>query len=138
MTVSYLTILLAAVAGFLFGAVWYGGFSRQWLAALGKSDEQLKATAGFATPMAITFVAQLVMAWMLAGILAHLLKGGVAIDVRNGMLSAAFLWLGFLAPALVSNHAFQGARRALTLIDAGHWLGVLLIQGAIIGGWGLK
>ena len=35
------------------------------------------------------------------------------------------------------NHAFQGAKRSLTLIDGGHWLGVLLIQGAILGWWGV-
>lgn len=35
------------------------------------------------------------------------------------------------------NHAFQGQRGALTLTDGGHWLGVLLIQGAILGWWGV-
>lgn len=138
MNVSYFTLLLATIASFLFGAVWYGSFSRLWLAALGKTDDELKASAGFVVPMVVTFVAQLVMAWVLAGILAHLLKGGVAIGVRNGMLTAAILWLGFVATTLASNHAFQGARRMLTVIDAGHWLGVLLIQGAIIGGWALR
>jgi hypothetical protein len=29
-------------------------------------------------------------------------------------------------------------RRVLTLIDAGHWLGVLLIQGALIGWMGVS
>jgi hypothetical protein len=33
--------------------------------------------------------------------------------------------------------AFQGAKGALTVIDGGHWLGVLLIQGAILGWWGV-
>lgn len=138
MTVSYTMILLATVASFLFGAIWYGGLSRRWLEALGKSDAELKASAGFAVPMVVTFVAQLVMAWVLAGILAHLLKGGVAVSLRNGMLTAGILWLGFVATTLASNHSFQGARRMLTVIDAGHWLGVLLIQGAIIGGWGMR
>ena len=27
---------------------------------------------------------------------------------------------------------------SLTLIDGGHWLGVLLIQGAILGWWGVQ
>lgn len=138
MSVSYLTILIATIASFLFGAVWYGAFSKPWLAALGKSDGELKASAGFVVPMVVTFVAELVMAWVLAGILAHLLKGGVAVGVRNGLLTAGFVWLGFVATTLASNHAFQGARRTLTLIDTGHWLGVLLIMGAIIGGWGLR
>jgi hypothetical protein len=86
----------------------------------------------------ITFLAELVMAWMLAGILLHLTQGGLAPGPRNGLISAAFLWLGFVATTLVVNHAFQGAKTALTMIDGGHWLGVLLIQGAILGAWGIS
>ena len=54
------------------------------------------------------------------------------------MISAAFIWLGFVITTMVVNYAFHGARHALTLIDGGHWLGVLLIQGAILGWWGLR
>jgi hypothetical protein len=36
------------------------------------------------------------------------------------------------------NHAFQGAKTTLTLIDGGHWLGVLLLQGTILGAWGVR
>ena len=36
------------------------------------------------------------------------------------------------------NYAFHGAKQMLTLIDGGHWLGVLLIQGAVMGWWGLR
>jgi hypothetical protein len=39
---------------------------------------------------------------------------------------------------MVVNYAFHGARHTLTLIDGGHWLGVLLIQGAILGFWGVR
>ena len=48
------------------------------------------------------------------------------------------LWLGFVIPTMVVNYAFHGARQTLTLIDGGHWLGVLLIQGAILGWWGVR
>jgi Protein of unknown function (DUF1761) len=136
--VNYWVVFAAGLASFLFGAIWYGILSKPWMAALEKSEEQLKASAGFAVPMAITIVAQLFMAWVFAGLLAHLLKGGVPAGVRNGMLSAAFIWAGFVATTLSVNHAFQGTKRTLTLIDGGHWLAVLLIQGAIIGGWGLR
>jgi Protein of unknown function (DUF1761) len=138
MTVSYWIILLATIASFLFGALWYGAFSRQWQAALGKTSEELQASAGFAVPLIVTFVAQLVMAWVLAGLLTHMLKGGVPATMRNGMLSAGLIWLGFVASTLASNHSFQGIKRQLTAIDSGHWLGVLLIQGAILGGWGMR
>ena len=138
MTVNYWAVGLAAVASFLFGALWYGLLGRHWLAALGKTDEELKASAGFMTPMVVTFIAEMVMAWVLAGVMAHLLKGGVAVGVRNGVLTAALLWVGFVATTLASNNAFQGQRRMLTVIDGGHWLGVMLIQGAIIAGWALR
>jgi hypothetical protein len=35
------------------------------------------------------------------------------------------------------NHAFGGAKPMLTLIDGGYWLAVLLIQGAVIGAFGV-
>jgi hypothetical protein len=43
------------------------------------------------------------------------------------------MWLGFVATTLAVNNAFRGATGSLTLIDGGHWLGVLLLQGAVIG-----
>jgi hypothetical protein len=35
------------------------------------------------------------------------------------------------------NHGFQGAKRALTVIDGIHWLAVLLVQGLVIGLFGV-
>jgi Protein of unknown function (DUF1761) len=135
--VNYLAIALAAAAAFVFGGVWYGILSKPWMAAVGKTEQDIKASG---TPMAVlfvvTFVAQLVMAWALAGIIGHLGVGQVTL--RNGLITGALAWLGFVATTLVVNHGFQGAKPALTVIDGGHWLGVLLIQGAIIGWMGVR
>ena len=137
---NYFAMLLAALASFAFGAAWYGALAKPWLAARGVDDRpQAMARLGpIPVPYLITFLAELVMAWMLAGILLHLAQGGLVPGARNGLISAAFLWLGFVATTLVVNHAFQGAKMALTMIDGGHWLGVLLIQGAILGAWGIS
>jgi hypothetical protein len=89
-------------------------------------------------PYIIAGVALLVMAWMLAGVLLHLSRSGMIVGVRAGMISGFFLWLGFVITTMAVNHAFQGAKRSLTLIDGGHWLGVLMIQGAILGWWGVQ
>jgi len=136
---NYLAIVLAAIASFAFGAAWYGALAKPWLAARGAAEAPAMARLG-PLPVAylIAFVAELVMAWMLAGILLHLEQGGLAAGVRNGLISAAFLWLGFVATTLLVNHSFQGAKMALTVIDGGHWLGVMLIQGAILGWWGMR
>ncbi len=131
--ISKVAVISAAVAGFLFGGIWYGMFSRLWLTATGLDEKEIKK-AGWhrnALPFILSFVGLLMMAYVLAGIIGHL--GAGQVTVRNGLISAAFVWAGFVLTTHVVNHAFQGARPVLTIIDSGHWLGVLLIQGAIIG-----
>jgi hypothetical protein len=138
---NYLAVLLAALASFAFGAVWYGALSKPWQAARGSlpsGSERATPRLG-PVPVAyiVAFLAELIMAWMLAGLLLHLAQGGLPAGPRSGLITAAFLWLGFVATTLLVNHAFQGAKTVLTLIDGGHWLGVMLIQGALLGSWGL-
>jgi len=132
---NLLATVLAAVASFMFGWVWYGMlFSDAWLAAIGKSREQVKGDTPSPTPFIISFVGLLIMAWVLAGVLRHL--GSDQVTLRNGIITGAFMWLGFVITTLGVNNAFRDAKPALTLIDGGHWLGVLLVQGAIIGWFG--
>lgn len=133
---NYWAILVAAAASFLFGGVWYGMLSKPWMAALGKTEAEIKAGRPLPLLFGITIVAQLVMAWVLAGVIGHLGPGQVT--VRNSLISALFIWLGFVATTLAVNHGYQGSRWSLTAIDGGHWLGVLLIQGAVIGLMGVR
>lgn len=135
---NYYAIPIAALASFLFGGVWYGVLSKPWLDAVGKTEADIRAaSAGYPIPPAfvIAIVSQLVMAWVLAGLIGHL--GQNQVKISNGLISAAFVWIGFVATTLATNHGFQGQRVKLTLIDGGHWLGVLLIQGLIIGAFGV-
>jgi Protein of unknown function (DUF1761) len=139
---NYWPILIAAIASFAFGAAWYMALSKQWMAARGKTAadmEKDKAAMGSVPwPFIISFVALLIMAWMLAGVMLHLARGGTPMTIRGGMISGFFLWFGFVITTMATNYAFHDAKRSLTLIDGGHWLGVLLIQGAILGWWGVQ
>lgn len=123
-------VLVGAIASFAFGALWYCVLGKAWQAALGKSDADMKS--GMATKFIVTFLCQIVMAIMLAGVLVHM--GGATI--KGGLISGALIWLGFVATTLIVNYIHQGAKRALTLIDGGHWLGVLLVQSVVIGALG--
>jgi hypothetical protein len=131
---NMLAIVIAAVASYGFGALYYGALARPWLTAVGKTQDDIKANASM-LPYVVAIIALLVMATVLAGVMGHLGPG--QITLRNGIVSALFVWAGFVVTTLAVNHAFQGARPTLTAIDGGHWLGVLLIQGAIIGWMGV-
>jgi hypothetical protein len=135
-TVDYLAVLVATVAGFAFGAAYYMTLSRPWLAAMGKTREEL-AAAGKRSPVPfiVSIVALLIMAWVLAGGIGHLGPGQVTL--RNGVISGLFMWLGFVITTLAVNYSFGQRRPMLTIIDGIHWLGVLVIQGAIIGAMGV-
>jgi hypothetical protein len=127
---NYLAVLFAAIAGFAWGAAYYMTLSRQWLAAVGKTEPNKSPV-----PFVISFAALLVMAWVLAGTLGHL--GAGQVTAKNGIVSALFLWLGFIATTVFVNNAYPGRKFALSVIDSIHWLGVLVIQGAIIGAMGV-
>lgn len=123
--INYLAVLAAAVAAFMFGAAWYGGLSKQWMAAVGLSEPPKPDPIVYA----MTFGCQLVIAWVLAGVMGHLSQ----ISLSGGIISAFFVWLGFVATTLIVNHRFQSRPWSLTVIDGGFWLGVLIIMGAVIG-----
>ena len=137
---NHLAIFAAAVGAWIFGAVYYTVLSKPWLAAVGmtaadmkrQSENKVRAIA----PFILSFVAEIVMAWVIAGVLGHLGPGQVT--VRNGVISALFLWFGFVLTTVAVNNAYPGRKVMLTVIDAGHWLGVMLLIGAIVGGFGVR
>jgi hypothetical protein len=136
--INYLAIVIAAVAAWLAGAAWYMAFAKPWTAALGTTPEktrEMKGHPGAFLPFILAFVADLVMAWALAGIVGHLGPGQVTL--RNGVISGAFCWLGFVITTMVVNYGFASRGWRLLLIDSGHWLVVLLLIGAIIGAMGV-
>lgn len=138
--IHFLGILIAAVAAWIFGAIFYTTLSKPWLAAQGKTIESCTAeNAGmskvaFVLPFILSFVGALIMGVVLYGILTH---SGLW-SLRAGMISGAFCWLGFVLPTVTINNAYTHRKAMLTVIDSAHWLGVLVIIGGIVGWIGPK
>lgn len=126
--VNWLAVVLAMVASMALGMAWYMGLSKQWLAALGKSRDEIDQSD--VTPYIWSVVVQLVMAYFIA-LLTPALFGET--NVVNGLLCGAHMWLGFVITSMILNHRYQGQKWSLTLIDGGYLLGVLLVQGLVIG-----
>lgn len=130
MSVNYLAVVLAALAAFVFGAVYYRSVSKFWLAASGIDRSQVK---GHRPGLYVTLiVAELVIAFMLAGLIAHF----GPVTLRSGIVTAAHVWFAFVVPVMAVNYGFGMRKPTLTVIDSGHWLGVFLIMGAVIGAFG--
>jgi Protein of unknown function (DUF1761) len=136
--ISYLAVVVAAVVGWLASAAWYMSLGKTWAAALGKTPEQMRAERnkpGAFLPFIYAFIANIIIAWMLAGVLGHLGPGQVTL--LNGVISGAFLWFGFILTTMAVNYTFAGRSMRLLLIDAGNWLIVLLLIGAVVGAIGI-
>lgn len=125
---DHLAVLIAALAAFIFGAVWYTVLAKQWMAAVGFTERPKQTPL----PFVVAGISHLVMAYFLAGIIGHLGD----ISPIKGAITAFFVWIGFVATSMCVNHRFQNQPWSLSLIDGGHWLGVLVIQGVVIGSFG--
>jgi hypothetical protein len=136
--IDYWAIFIAAIAGYVVGALWYWALAKPWTAAHGFPADMMKGKGGekpSPLPFVIAFVADVAMAWVLAGLIGHLGVGQVTL--KNGVISGAFVWVGFVLTTLAVNNSFAKRKPILIAIDGGHWLAVLLVMGAVIGAMGV-
>ena len=123
--VNWLAVVVAAMAAWLFGAIWYTVLSKPWMRAARIDPSTAKKSI---LPFIISFVTELIMALVFALVVGAITGGEPTL--------VAGLVFGFVATTLTANHRYENFGWDLTLIDGGHWLGVLLIIGAVIGWFG--
>jgi uncharacterized membrane protein required for colicin V production len=129
--INYMAVVAAAVAAFVFGAVYYGVLGKPWMKAARIDPSSAKMSAGL---FVTSFVAELVMAFVLSAAIDAFGMGSTT--VIGGLVTGVIVWLGFMATTMAVNHRYQGFGWDLTLIDGLHWLGVALVMGAVIGWFG--
>jgi|SRR5476651_2310383 uncharacterized membrane protein len=135
LNVNILAIAAAAVVAWIFGAIYYGVLGKAWIAAQGKTIEMCKAEnvgksgTAKAAPFILSFVAEVIMAFVLYGIVFHVGN----FSILAGIISGVICWFGFVLTTIATNNTYPGRRPMLTVIDSGHWLGVLAIMGAMLG-----
>ena len=133
-TVNYLAVLVATIAGFATGAVWYTVlFGKLWLKAVGIEPADMGGKGTSPLPFIVSIIANALMAWVLALVIGRFGE----INAANGICAGVMVWLGFVLTTIATNNVFPGRPWSLTAIDAGHWLAVLVIQGIVIGLFGV-
>ena len=128
--VNWLGALVAAIATFLVGGVWYSPilFARPWMEAMGLSDADLKGGTGkiFGASFVLQLVAAVNLAFFLAGGKASLTWG-----VTAGLLAG----VGWVVTSLGTTYLFGRRPLRLFLIDAGYHAVSFTVMGAILGVW---
>ena len=129
--INWLAVLLAFVASMVIGFVWYmpAVLGNRWMAAIGKTEEDLKNISGGAG----IWVPMMVAAALTAVLLAVLISKLGLDNALAGGLFALVLALVFRAGGHVIHNGFAGRPAAVTLIDSGHDLLAMTVAGAIIG-----
>jgi hypothetical protein len=124
----FIVILLAALAGWIFGAVWYMALGKVWQRALGMNPDDCKDKKMPMTPMVLALLAAVVMSAVLYQLLINL---GV-MGVQHGVVAGLTIGVGFLLTSTLVNNLFQGRSLMLTAIDGGHWVLAVMIEAAVI------
>ena len=134
MKTNYAAVIVAAIAYWLLGAVWYGVlFSKPWMALENMSIEQAKSMNPV-LPYVITFVLNLLIAYSLAQICiwrnANTMGRGASVGV--------LLWIGFVGPITFTTYMYEMRPKELFAINEFYPLAGLVLMGAVIGAWTKK
>jgi hypothetical protein len=125
-------VWIASIVFFVLGAIWYSVMAAPWMAAIGKTMDELTREQGASPlPYIVGFAAILVMCYTLAWLMHRLQAATLAAGLRLGAIIAA----GFIAATLALNYGFEARSVTLWLINSVYVIVGLALAGAIIGGW---
>lgn len=129
--INWLAVIVAAVATFVLGGVWYGPlFERVWRAADGKAEPQAGRQKHPALVYGLSFALMLIAAVALAVAIGP--DPSVAKSVGFGLV----VGIGWVATSFGVNYLFAGRRLALFAVDAGYNVVLFALMGVIIGLFG--
>ncbi len=128
----HVAVWIASIVFFVLGAIWYSVMAAPWMAAIGKTMDELTREQGASPlPYVVGFVAILVMCYTLAWLMHRLQAATLAAGLRLGAIVA----IGFIAATLALNYGFEARSVTLWLINSVYVIVGLALAGAIIGGW---
>lgn len=131
MTLNWLAILLAFVAFFAIGAIWFGPktFYPVWVKALGSDPQKSPNAHGMAVVFGLTAVGALVQVLAVAVVIE--LAG--AAGPLNGAGIGLLLGVGIAAAGPLSHRLFGGQGLRVWLLEAANDVIALTAAGLIIG-----
>lgn len=134
MEVNFVAVLVAGVASFVIGGLWYSGmlFGPMWVKLLGWDEKRAaEAKKGGSQSMAIGFLATLVTAY----VLAYFVNMFGATDAQGGVRAAFWLWLGFVATTQLGGFLWEKKPFKLFVLNTAYSFLSLAVMGIILSLW---
>ncbi len=134
--VNYLALILAVVVSMAIGFAYYMNpiIAKPWMKLMGYSKEDVKPTGN---EMAKMYGTSAVLALVTAFVLSHVMTMSIAYfnysPVMTGLMSAFWMWLGFIMPVQATDVLFSKKPIKLFAINTFHQLLSLLGMGIVIG-----
>ncbi len=115
---TILSIILAALASYALGAVWYMSLAKPWMAASGVpvGDDGKPVNSSSPVPYLISLVAMLIVATMMRYGFGVAGVEGVVGGLLGGIAIGAF----FITPWIALNNDYSTRPMSLTVIDGGY------------------
>ncbi len=127
---DYVAVIVAAAVGFAIGALWYGIFSRQWVAASGVPTNDKGAPTEGANP--VTYALGFLCILVVAGMMRHILAMSTIDTVFLGTMAGLGIGLFCIAPWIALNAIYSQRPRVLILIDGGYAAIACAAMGAVL------
>jgi hypothetical protein len=130
--VNWVAIVIAAIAQFVIGWIWYGPlFGKTWMSMMGMSQQSM-GREGMGKTMVLTFIGSLVTAAVLS-----MLVGWMGAKTLGAGIAAGFwAWLGFVATVTLGGVLFAKMSWNLYILNNAYQLVSLAVMGAILAKWG--
>ena len=134
MRTNYPAVLVAAIAYWVLGGVWYNVlFNKPWMALEHITMEQANSVSPV-IPLVVSFLLELLIAYALA----QLCIWRNANTVGRGASAGVLVWVGFVGPITFMTYMFEMRPKELFAINAFYPLAGLVVMGAILGAWKKK
>lgn len=126
--VNWLAVFLAALSGYVLGAIWYNPkvFGNAWMTGLNLNEEELKK-ANVALVMSLSFVAYLFASTNLAFFL------GKDPEIGFATMAGFLTGFGWVAMFLAIFYLFENRSLKIYLINAGYATLTLTLMGLVLG-----
>jgi hypothetical protein len=133
--VNWLAILVAGIADWLLGAVWFTAFSKQWQSGLRMTPEELQMYMSH--PNFWPYLIALLCSCLMAYAIARLVKGSQTYGVFRGIQAGILVGLA-TAVAMITEMVFEYRARPFILISPAYPLFGCILMGIIVGAWKKK